>query len=114
MGRSSDTALAFLLGAVTGGIVALLLAPEKGEVTRRKIRDGATDVYGKGRNWAGGRAQGLRGKAGDAGSWVKEKAGDVTEIARTQMESVKAAVSEGKEAYRREMEKGQSPGNHGA
>lgn len=31
--------LTFLGGAFLGAIIALLLAPEKGEVTRRKIKD---------------------------------------------------------------------------
>ena len=105
MGRNSDTALAFLLGAVTGGIVALLLAPEKGEVTRRKIREGAGDIYGKGRGWTEEKARDIRQKAGGAGDWVKEKVGDAGEAARTQVDAVKSAVAEGKEAYRRELEK---------
>ena len=105
MGKSSDTALAFLLGAVTGGIIALLLAPEKGEVTRKKIRDGATDLYGKGKGWTGEKGKELRHKAGDASGWVKEKVGDATETARHQVDAVKSAVAEGKEAYRRELEK---------
>lgn len=105
MGRNSDTALAFLLGAVTGGIVALLLAPEKGEVTRRKIREGASDMYGKGKGWTEGKGKDLRQKAGEAGEWVKEKAGDAGEVARQQVDAVKTAVAEGKEAYRRELEK---------
>jgi gas vesicle protein len=105
MGRNSDTALAFLLGAVTGGIVALLLAPEKGEVTRRKIRDGASDLYGKGRGWTEGKGKEIRQKAGDTSEWVKEKAGDAADAARHQVDAVKSAVAEGKEAYRRELEK---------
>lgn len=106
MSKSSDTALAFLLGAVTGGIVALLLAPEKGEVTRRKIRDGAVDFYGKGKGWTGERGKQVREKAGEAADWVKEKAGEAAGAARHQVDAVKSAVAEGKDAYRREMEKG--------
>ena len=106
MSKSGDTALAFLLGAITGGIVALLLAPEKGEVTRRKIRHGAVDLYGKGKDWTTEKTQTVRGKAGEAGEWVKEKAGDAAEAARQQVDAVKSAVAEGKEAYRREMERG--------
>jgi gas vesicle protein len=97
--------LAFLLGAVTGGVIALLLAPEKGEVTRRKIREGAADVYGKGRNWTGAKGRDLREKAGSASDWVKGKVGEASDSARHQVDAVKSAVAEGKEAYRREMEK---------
>jgi gas vesicle protein len=105
MSKSTDTALAFLLGAVTGGVIALLLAPEKGEVTRRKIREGAGDLYGKGKDFAGDTSDRARGAAHEAGEWVKEKASDAATVARTQVEAVKSAVAEGKEAYRRELEK---------
>ena len=105
MSKSSDTALAFLLGAVTGGVIALLLAPEKGEVTRRKIREGAGDLYGKSKNLAGEAGLRAREKALETGEWVKEKASDAAGSARAQVEAVKSAVAEGKEAYRRELEK---------
>lgn len=105
MSRSSDTALAFLLGAVTGGVIALLLAPEKGEVTRRKLRQGAGDIYGKGKERVGETTERARGAAHEAGEWVKEKATDAASAARSQVEAVKSAVAEGKEAYRRELEK---------
>jgi gas vesicle protein len=105
MSKSTDTALAFLLGAVAGGIIALLLAPEKGEVTRRKLREGAVDIYGKGKGLAGEASQRTKEKALEAGEWVKEKASDAATSARSQVEAVKSAVAEGKEAYRRELEK---------
>lgn len=105
MSKSTDTVLAFLLGAVTGGVIALLMAPEKGEVTRRKIREGAGDIYTKGRDLAGETGHRTKEKAVEAGEWVKEKASDAASTARTQVEAVKSAVAEGKEAYRRELEK---------
>jgi gas vesicle protein len=105
MSKSTDTALAFLLGAVTGGVIALLLAPEKGEVTRRKIREGAGEIYGKGREFAGEAGHRTKEKATEAGEWVKEKVSDAAGTARSQVEAVKSAVAEGKEAYRRELEK---------
>jgi gas vesicle protein len=48
MSRSSDVVLAFLAGAVAGGVVALLLAPEKGSETRRKLRRRVDDLTEKG------------------------------------------------------------------
>jgi gas vesicle protein len=105
MSKSTDTALAFLLGAVAGGAIALLLAPEKGEVTRRKIREGAGDIYGKGKSFTTETGQRTKEKAVEASEWVKEKASDAAASARTQVEAVKSAVAEGKEAYRRELEK---------
>jgi gas vesicle protein len=105
MSKSADTAVAFLLGAVAGGIIALLLAPEKGEVTRRKIRKGAVDIYGRGKEFADETGQRTKETAMEAGEWVKEKALDAASSARSQVEAVKSAVAEGKEAYRRELEK---------
>ena len=52
-----NTFLAFLGGAAVGAVVAILFAPEKGEVTRRKIgkaaregRDFLVDKYHEGRD----------------------------------------------------------------
>jgi len=104
MSRNSNL-LAFLLGAVTGGAVALLLAPEKGSVTREKIRTRAGDVYGKGRDWVDETQDAVRAKMGGAGEKAKGKLQDVMAPVRDQVDAVKQAVSEGKEAYRREMEK---------
>ncbi len=46
--RGKGELWAFVAGALAGGIAALLLAPAKGEDTRRKIASTATDIYGKG------------------------------------------------------------------
>jgi len=105
MSKTSDTVFAFLLGAVAGGVVALLLAPEKGEVTRGKIRKGATDLYGKGRDLVDRGQREVTEKVGQVGEKARERLQDVTDGARHQLEAVKGAVAEGKEAYRREMEK---------
>lgn len=40
-GSSGNTALAFVIGAVAGAVVALLYAPAAGAETRRKIKDRA-------------------------------------------------------------------------
>ena len=105
MSKTSDTVLAFLLGAVAGSVAALLLAPEKGEVTRGKIRQGAADLYGKGRDLVDKSQKELSEKVSHVGEKAREKMADVSEGARHQLEAVKGAVAEGKEAYRREMEK---------
>lgn len=105
MSKSSDTALAFLLGAVTGGVIALLLAPEKGTVTRRKLRDGTIEIYGKGKTRAKDLGGDVSHRAEEATGWVREKAAEVADTARQQVDAVKNAVSEGKEAYRRELGK---------
>ena len=42
-----NSLLYFIAGAVTGAVAAVLLAPDSGENTRAKIRQGASDVVGK-------------------------------------------------------------------
>ena len=39
--------MCFLAGALTGAVAAVLLAPDSGENTRAKIRQGMSDVKGK-------------------------------------------------------------------
>lgn len=45
--NTGNTLLAFIAGAVAGAAAALLLAPESGEKTRKKIRRKASDVSDK-------------------------------------------------------------------
>ena len=42
--------MSFLAGALTGAVAAVLLAPDSGENTRAKIRQGMSDVKGKARD----------------------------------------------------------------
>lgn len=109
MSRSTDTAMAFLLGAVAGGAIALLMAPDKGSETRRRIRSGATGLAGRGKDYLGEKTGAVRERAGDVVERTREKVSEVKEGARGQLDAVKSAVAEGKETYRREMERGQSP-----
>ncbi len=92
--RSRDTVLAFVVGMAAGGILALLLAPASGRETRRKIRETTTDAYRRSRE-----------SLERVGEQVGLRAHHVTEGARHQMDAVKEAVAEGKDAYRREMGK---------
>ena len=84
--------LAFLLGAVAGGVTALLLAPGEGGETRRRLREGARDL----KDTAGVKARHIV----DATHAGVEH---VAESARTQLGAVKDAVAEGRQAYRREV-----------
>lgn len=70
------TFLAFLGGAVAGAAIALLLAPEKGEVTRRKIKD----AVNHGIDEAEKKAQNLRRKTDKA---VKTKISGAAETAKS-------------------------------
>ena len=48
--RSSDTLMAFLLGAAAGAVAGLLLAPRSGEETRERVRDWMEDTREKTRD----------------------------------------------------------------
>ncbi len=93
------------MGAVVGGIVALLLAPEKGEVTRRRISDGAVDLYDRSRDWADNVSHDVRDRSEHVADRAREKVGDVRRSARSQVDAVRGAVTEGRETYRREVDK---------
>ena len=79
-----SVAVAFLIGAVAGGIAALLLAPQTREQIRGGIRRGARDLRERGANLAH----------------------DVQDRA----EHMKGAASEARTAYRGEMDKRRTPG----
>ena len=69
--------LAFVLGAITGAAVALLMAPASGEETRRMLADKAREG---------------RDRAGDAARQGKE-------LWNRQREQVATAFERGREAY---------------
>ena len=75
----TDALMAFLLGAAVGAGVALLLAPQSGEDTRRKLGDTARKL-----------GDDLDEKVRSAREEVKHRAGDV-----------KAAIGAGREAFTR-------------
>lgn len=81
-GRST-TAIAFLIGAVAGGLTALLFAPKSGAEMRGQIKRGARN---------------MRDRGGHLAHDVQDRAGNM-----------KGAVSEARIAYRDEMEKRRTP-----
>jgi len=74
---------AFLIGAVAGGITALLFAPQSGAQMRGRLKRGAHDLREKG----------------------KHIAHDVEERADTVTGAMRSAASEAKSTYRNEIEK---------
>ncbi len=76
---------AFLAGALAGGIAALLLAPAKGEDTRRKIASTAGELYGKGEHLY---HQGVE-KAGEIFEAGKGKAGEIRHRVEDAVETLK-------------------------
>ena len=81
--RMGSVTVAFLIGAVAGGITALLLAPQTGAQMRRRLKRGAHDLREKGTHLA---------------HEVEERADILTG-------AVKGAASEARSTYREELEK---------
>jgi gas vesicle protein len=93
MNRNQDV-LAFAVGAVVGAVAALLLAPEKGEVTRKRLKVGATDLYKKSEHLVKEARETVQGKAHELGGTVKHR-----------VDAMREAVEEGKDVYHRELER---------
>ncbi len=70
---SATIMLAFLSGAAIGAIAAVLLAPQSGEATQRKVR-GLAKKAGKGLRNVAGNAEGVWGDVSEQGrQFLKDK-----------------------------------------
>ncbi|HOX24557.1 MAG TPA: YtxH domain-containing protein [Candidatus Krumholzibacteria bacterium] len=108
MSKATNTALAFLLGVVTGGVVALLVAPDKGSETRRKIREGAASQAGRMKDWVDLKADEAEERARNLADKARNTVSGVAGGAKDQIDALRSAVAEGKDAYKRELDKGKS------
>lgn len=81
--NASNVVVGLLLGAVAGGLTALLLAPASGSDTRKKIKD--TLRKGKER--------------------IFDDVNEAKDFAQTHKEALKDAVAGGKEAYLKAMKR---------
>lgn len=81
--RKGSVALAFLVGAMAGGIAALLFTPQTGAQMRGRLQRGAND---------------LREKGGRLARETGEKAGTISG-------AVRGAASEARSTYREELER---------
>src|SRR4026209_109982 len=86
-GAAGTVVIAFVLGAVTGAAVALLMAPTSGEETRRMLADRARE----GRE----RADAAR----EGGGRAREAARQAREFATRQRDTISSAIDRGREAY---------------
>jgi len=96
--------LAFLLGAAVGGLTAVLLAPDRGEDTRRRLREGARHVIDQGTEKYEETRETAREKAEDVADAVSQRKEAVSEAVSQRKDAVKAAVRKGKNAYKDELE----------
>jgi len=86
--------LSFLLGGIVGAGLALLLAPESGLETRKRIKDFAGDVKDKAKDYT----EEMRGKI----TSTMEKGKELYEEKKS---VITTAFEAGKEAYEKEKEK---------
>lgn len=91
---SGSLLLSFLLGGVVGAGMALLLAPQAGEETRRKIKELADDIKDKTNEYINDAREKVTSAAEEGRGYYDEK-----------KSLVKAAIEAGKDAYEREKEK---------
>ncbi|MBA4378221.1 MAG: hypothetical protein C0395_06120 [Gemmatimonas sp.] len=98
MSRNTNTLMAFVLGAAVGGITALLLAPDKGEVTRRRLGDVGSRGLRRGRDAVSHAATSLEQDSHDIDQAVSDGVHQRVDAAR-------GTASAARDAYRREMGK---------
>ncbi len=91
---SASILLSFLLGGVVGAGLALLLAPQSGQETRRRIRELADDVSEKASDYAGQARERVNAMVDEGKGYYEEK-----------RSLIKSALDAGKEAYEKEKEK---------
>lgn len=90
------TALTFLAGLVAGGVAALLLAPDKGTVTRRRIRGGARELRDE-----------VETKAHDLKEAAQSRIEQVADAARSKMGDLRGAANDVGQTYRHESTAGE-------
>ncbi|MBI1910672.1 MAG: YtxH domain-containing protein [Deltaproteobacteria bacterium] len=88
MENNRSTFLAFFVGGLIGAGLALLFAPQAGNETRRRIKEGFEDAG----DWAKDKYQDTRYR-------VAEGTGKVKQMVTDKKEDISAAYEAGKEAY---------------
>jgi gas vesicle protein len=83
--ETGNVLLGFLVGAVAGGVAALLFAPSSGRETRQKIADGLSHTRDK----------------------LNQEYEHAKELAKIQKDALKEGLHEGTEAYKRVATRGQ-------
>jgi len=82
MKNQSKILLSFVIGALAGAATGLLLAPDKGEVTRKKIKDSVNDLSDKTRDIINDLGDKAKETINDLGEKTKETINDLSEKAK--------------------------------
>ena len=106
--NKENTTLAFVAGALVGGVTALLLSPQSGRETRGKVQGTARDAIDTGRQKVGEIAETVTDRARGAGETVSESASKVSDTAQGQIDAVREAVDAGRDAYSEELHERQA------
>ncbi len=91
---SGSVLLSFLLGGMVGAGLALLLAPQSGQETRRKIRELADEAKEKASEYAGSAKERVKSTLEKGKEFFEEK-----------KSAISSAIEAGKEAYEKEVHK---------
>lgn len=94
MSDKTNNLWAFIVGAAIGAVAGVLLAPDSGTNTRKKLKKTLSDLQEKGEE-----------VVDEMGKSIHAKTLNLVDEAQNRVEAVKAAVNEGKAAYVREMKK---------
>lgn len=101
----------FIIGAVVGAGVALLLAPQSGEETRGMLMDKSRSLKEGAKSKLDDLKEGAKSKMEDLKDGAKSKLDDVKQTLKDGARDVSAALSEGRDAYRRSHESSTSQGS---
>jgi len=94
-GHSAGTVfLSFLLGGIVGAGLAMLLAPQSGSETRKRIREFADDIKEKAEDYVEHIKKGITSTVEEGKDFYEEK-----------KSAIAAAVDAGKKAYEKEKER---------
>jgi len=96
---------AFLLGALVGAAAGVLLAPAKGETTRRKLKRLASDAYEDQKEFVLEHAGELKKRAGEVKDKIAERAGEVKDKIAERAGEAKEKLAEGKDKVVKEFNK---------
>lgn len=91
---SGSVVLSFLLGGMVGAGLALLLAPQSGQETRKKIKELAEDAKEKAYEYTGTAKERVKSTVEKGKEFFEEKKA-----------AIASAIEAGKEAYEKEVHK---------